>query len=274
MSPLIDQYLEWLRKRNSSPRTITHREGILGRINAAMPYGIEAATSVELSAWVYQDRFGPATREAYYGTVRAFFVWACNPYDPKLDFDPSALLPRPKSPRGLPRPVSDAQLRRILTESAEPYRTWALFGAYAGLRSIEIAGLSRQDITEDNLLVLAGKGGRPGVLPTHPAIWDAVKDLPRGPVAWNDVGEPANAKWVSIRTAVYFRRHLGMPGVGLHRLRHWYGTNLYRTTKDIRRTQELMRHSSPTTTAIYTLVTNEERLAAIQTLPTFSPGPC
>lgn len=271
MSTLMGEYLDWLRICGRSPRTIDARRDILHRIDEELPYGLEMATTDELKAWIFRDDWSSATRETYYGCVRSFFTWATNPHDTKLDFDPMALLPRPKTPRGLPRPVSDVELQRILTTAAEPFRTWSLLAAYAGLRCIEIAGLRRENVTSDNLIVARGKGGRPGVVPTHPAIWAALRDRPLGPVAITQQGEVASDRYVSIRTAVYFRRELHMPGVALHRLRHWFGTNIYRNTRDIRRTQELLRHTSPATTAIYTLVTSEERLAAIQTLSTFGP---
>jgi integrase/recombinase XerC len=270
MTALIDEYVDWLRTCSRSRRTIGDRRDILNRIDADLPHGIAAATSDELKVWIYRDDWSPATRETYYGAVRSFFVWATNPYDPKLDFNPTDLLPRPPAIRGLPRPVTDRQLQKILTEARDPFRLWSILAAYAGLRCCEIAQLDRGDITETAIRIRKGKGNKPGVVPTHTAIWAAVKDLPDGPLAFTDTGELAGAKYVSIRTALYFRRNLKMPGVALHRLRHWYGTTTYKHTRDIRVTQELLRHSSPQTTAIYTLVDDEERRAAIQTLPTFS----
>jgi site-specific recombinase XerD len=45
-------------------------------------------------------------------------------------------------------------------------------------------------------------------------------------------------------------------GIGIvdtaHTIRHWYGTNIYRITRDLRLVQEMMGHESPATTAIYT----------------------
>lgn len=270
MKTLLREYVEWLIICNRSPRTIRARREILGRIDHDLEYGLDGATADELKEWIFRDGWSQATRQTYYGAVKAFFTWACNPHDPRLDFDPTALLPRPTTPRGIPRPVTDAQLEQILSTAAEPYLTWSLLAAYAGLRAIEIAGLRREHITQEGLHVVRGKGGRPGLLPTHPAIWEAVRDLPAGPIAWTKGGSPASDAYVSIYAAMYFRHNLKMPGVGLHRLRHWYGTSIYKATKDIRRTQELLRHASPSTTAIYTLVSSEERLAAIQTLPTFT----
>jgi integrase/recombinase XerC len=270
---LIDHYVEWLRTCGRSSRTIGDRRDILTRIDKELPYGLTQATADELKVWLYRDGWSAATKETYYGAVASFFVWATSPLDPRLDYDPMQLLPRPATPRGLPRPVTDRQLEKILNEAADPYRTWALLACYAGLRCCEIAQLDREDITEEAITIRKGKGGKPGIVPTHPAIWVAVQDLPDGPIAHTDHGDPANARWVSIRTAIYFRRRLGMPGVALHRLRHWYGTTTYKATKDIRLTQELLRHSSPATTAIYTLVGGEERRRAVNSLPTFTGAP-
>jgi integrase len=272
MTDIITEYLDWLRLCGRSRRTIGARRDILGRVDTDLSCGLELATAEELKGWIYRDEWSDSTRETYYGAVKSFFVWATNPLDVRLDYDPTVLLPRPAAARGLPRPVTDEQLARILSESADPYLIWSLLAAYEGLRCCEIAQLDREDIDPRSVLIRRGKGGKPGVVPTHPAVWAAVRDLPAGPLAVTDHGSPATAQWVSIRTALYFRRQLHMPGVALHRLRHWFGTTTYKATRDIRVTQELLRHSSPTTTAIYTLVNDEERVAAIHALPTFT-GP-
>ncbi|GAA4681445.1 tyrosine-type recombinase/integrase [Phytohabitans rumicis] len=265
--PLLIQYLDWLHDCRRRPRTIEGRRAVLTRMDSELPYGLPLATTDELKAWIYRDEFCRNTLATYYGAARAFFVWATNPADPHLDFDPSALLPQVTHARGLPRPVTDDQLTHVLTHAAEPYRTWSLLAAYGGLRCCEIADLHREHVTAEELTIVDGKGGKPGVVPTHELVWQAVADLPPGPIAWTDKGTPASATYVSLTYALYLRRQLHMPGVGLHRLRHWYGTTVYQQTRDIRRTQELLRHSSLTSTQVYTLVTDEERQAAIQALP-------
>jgi integrase/recombinase XerC len=270
MIDLIDGYLDWLRVRGCSARTIGARREILTRIDHDLPFGIDRASAEELKGWLYRDDWSPATKSTYYGAIRGLFVWATDPRRPILDYDPSALLPRPKVHRGLPKPVTDDQLTRILTQARDPYLTWALLASYEGLRCCEIAGLRREHVTEETTTVVRGKGGRPGAVPTHPAVWRHVRDRPPGPLAVTHTGEPASGRYVSLHALLYFTRTLGMAGVSMHRLRHWYGTTIYRRTRDLRRTQELLRHASPTTTAIYTLVSDEERSAAIRALPTFT----
>ena len=51
-----------------------------------------------------------------------------------------------------------------------------------------------------------------------------------------------------------------------HQFRHWFATNLYGTSNDLRLTQELMGHSNPATTAIYTAFNRNGAAAAIAEL--------
>lgn len=266
MTELITEYLQWLTDRGCTDATLRARRDILTRAEAELPYGLGQALESELRDWIFQDRYSAWTRCTYYGAIAAFYAWACNPYRPRLDSNPAAMLPRPATPRSLPRPVSDEQLRLILSESEEPIRTWALLAAYQGLRCIEIARLYREHVTPDTLAVVRGKGGKPAILPTYPAVWAALERLPPGPVALTQRGDQASATYVSLRAATHFRRRLGL-AVGLHRLRHWYGSMLYQQTRDLRNTQELLRHASPMTTAGYTHIPDEERRAAIHSLP-------
>lgn len=267
MTRLIEEYLEHLRIRGCSQRTIGERDKILHRADAELPYGLTQATSDELKAWLYRDGWSRSTKKTYYNAIRGIYTFATDPTGPCLDFDPSKFLPRPSAPRGIPKPVSDAELAHILTHAAEPFLTWAHLAAYEGLRCLEIAGLHREHVTRETTSILHGKGDKPGIIPTHPAVWRIIEPLPHGPVAWTKSGLPASARYVSIQSVIYFSTKLKMPGVSMHRLRHWFGTEVYRRTKDIRRTQELLRHSSPASTAVYTLISDEERAAAIRALP-------
>lgn len=55
--------------------------------------------------------------------------------------------------------------------------------------------------------------------------------------------------------------------VNFHALRHTYCTNLWRLTRDILLVMQGARHSSPSTSAIYTHPTSEDVLQAVQNLP-------
>lgn len=255
---LIEGYLTHLRSESCSANTIRDRRRTLTVLDAALPYGLDCATADEIKEWLWRDGLSIASRETYYGAIAGFFRWA--EAEEKLDFNPASCISRPKPPNRLPRPLSDDQLRRVLTEAAEPYRTWMLIAAYSGARCIEISRLHRQHVTKETT-TLWGKGGKTRVVGTHPAMWDAVKVMPPGPVTEHD------ARFISIRSAVYFSRTLQMPGVTLHRGRHWFGTMIQRLYKDLRVTQQMMGHADPRTTAGYALVVGEQVMEAVAMLP-------
>jgi integrase/recombinase XerC len=269
---IIDEYLEHLRRAGRTEATIHGRREILTRHDAALAYGVGQTDDTELAAWLYRDEWARNTRYTYYMALKSFYGWATNPADPWLSYDPTTTLEPVTMVRGVPRPVTDEQLRRILTEAAEPVRTWALIAAYQGLRCIEIARLDREHVTEQTLIVVKGKGGRPRVHDTHPDVWARVQQLPPGPVAVRADGRRADAFYVSSTAALHFRRRLHMPGVNLHRLRHWLGVSIQRAYRDIRVTQQTLGHQSLQSTQVYTDATPEQQRAARAMLPRLADG--
>lgn len=268
---LITEHLEHLRRAGCTEATLRGRREILYRLNRDLPLGVGEATPAELRKWLYRDTWSRNTKATYYAALKTFYGWASDPRDPWLSFDPMTDLEPCTRVRGRARPVTDEQLQKILTEAAEPFRTWALIAAYEGLRAIEISRLDREHITEQQLFVVQGKGNYPRVHDTHPDVWAAVKDLPLGPVARvPGSGERATPFYVSVQSAQYFRYGLKMPGVALHRLRHWLGSTVQRENRDIRVTMAMLGHKSLSSTQVYTDASDEQQRAARSTLPRFA----
>lgn len=267
---IIEAFLEHVRRAGGTEATLRARRELLYRMNRELPYGIGQTSPEELGAWLYREEWSRNTRATYYCGMKAFYGWAADPADPWISADPTVGLEPCTRVAGLPRPVTDEELRRILTEAIEPYRTWAKLAAYQGIRCIEISRLDREHITQQQLIVVKGKGGWPRAHDTHEIVWEAVKDLPPGPVARDEAGNRATPFDVSVRAAGYFRYRLGMPGVGLHRLRHWMGVNVQRTYRDIRVTQAMLGHRSLSSTQVYTMADDQQQRDARATLPRFA----
>lgn len=267
MSDLIEPHLRHLRARGLSDNTIDDRRKLLRQADRALPMGLEQATVEELADFLAGFHTNQ-TKATYYGHLKGFFDWACE--RGHLDWSPAESLARPRVPRTAPRPVTDDELADLLDRAQDPFRRWAVLAAYAGLRAIEISRLERKDFTEQTITV-RGKGGSNAVLPCHPEIWRVIADLPPGRIASNTFGRPVSANHVSTRFGLHCRR-IGLPGVTLHRLRHWFGTTTLQHCRNLRVVQELLRHSSPATTAIYTQVTDGERQTAIKQLPALTPS--
>jgi integrase len=275
MTDLLTAHERYCRAASLADNTITDRMRILRRINEDLPLGLEQATTEELAHWLSGGdegvRWSPQTKATYYGHLTGFYRWACDPRNPILDYDPSLALARPHVKKRAPRPVSDTEAGYVLNHTVGFWRLASHLAAYAGLRAHECAKVNREDITPETITIL-GKGGVDAVLPTHPAIWELVEPLPAGNLAVLLHGRYVSGGYVSAQYGVYLRKYHKRKGITLHRLRHWYATNLLKLGADLRTVQELMRHADPGTTAIYTQITDRQRQMAIAALPTLAPA--
>jgi integrase/recombinase XerC len=267
---LIAEYRSHLTDLARSPRTIDDYTGILRRADRQLPHGLAGATADELRGWIFVDRRGPASRLLYRTIVCGFFAWAtCPPDDPDtpwLDYDPSRHLPRVRRPRRKPKPVSTEQLTDMLSRAVAPYRVWFLLAAYAGLRCVEISRCDREHVTEAQVWVPSGKGDRERYVPTHPALWRAVAELPAGPIALDHDGVTRLTPQKVAHRGNHQLRKM-QAGASMHRLRHWFGTQTYARTKDLRTVQDLLGHADVSTTQGYVEVVDAQRTAAVAALP-------
>lgn len=254
----IDAWTRHLTVAGHPANTRSTYRAALTRAARELPHGLEA-TDDELADWLSTLRSASA-RQTYRAALKNFYGWAVTKGGMQGD-NPTTALPPVRRRPGLPRPITHQQLAELLAHPERRMRLWIMLAAYAGLRCCEIARLRREDITQE-VIYLHGKGDWERAVPTHPDIWAAVQDLPPGPVAG------VSAKTVS-RYGVAVMHQYGITGhrSGLHRLRHWAGTWWQAATGDVRVTQQLLGHSSPATTAVYTAVSDQQMRAAVAGLP-------
>ena len=182
----------------------------------------------------------------------------------------------PALPSRLPKALPVQHVERLLAaaapfgqpESPAGLRSQALLEVLygTGARISEAVGLDVDDFDlEQRSVLLSGKGGKQRVVPVGSYAIEAVNAwLTRGRPAFAPLG-PAlfvNARGgrLSRQTAWSLLRAAAQRGgieasVSPHVLRHSYATHLLDGGADIRVVQELLGHSSVTTTQAYTLVT-------------------
>lgn len=268
MSYLIEEHITALRAQGASPDTIRSRRRCLLRLHDDLPHGIAYACREQIAEWLSYERWSAWTRYTYYGHVVEFFRWLTA--TGHLAEDPTAGMRRPRQPASRARPASDEEMA-IALAAPEPILTAVLLAGYAGMRRSEIAGSHREHITEDVIIIPRAKGGDPQTVPCHPAIWEHVRDRPAGPLIVDHRGPVSRERLTAIVSR--WARSVGLPELsgdprwGLHRLRHRYGTLIQREYRDLRVTQECLRHRSIASTQVYTQVTDEQRHAAIARLP-------
>lgn len=266
MSYLIETHLTAIAAEGAAANTRKDRGRCLRRLHDDLPFGIAAATTEQIQSWLAYEKWSRWTRYTYANHLFAFYAWlTAEGYLPE---DPTAGMASPKAPRCTPRPATDEQLAIALT-APEPLLTAVLLAAYGGLRRSEIVAVDRDHITEDVIYIPNAKGGNPQTVATHPIIWTHVQGRV-GPLVVDTEGTRLTADRLSGFALRWFRTH-GLPGFGLHRFRHWYGTTIQREHHDLLITQQALRHASVVSTQGYALVANHARDAAVRSLPVVSP---
>lgn len=199
------------------------------------------------------------------------------------DVNPIDLVRQRGGRRSIPRVLSVHDMRLILGELTEPYRTMVLIAACLGLRASEIIGLQWGDLNWEDRTLLVRRSvvqGRVGdtkteasrlPLPVDSNLADALRahwqrSLHREPSDWIFANRKGKPRWQES----ILRRHIkpaavraGVGKIGWHTFRHSYSSMLRRVGADIKVQQELLRHSTiQSTMNVYTQAMSEGKRAA------------
>lgn len=262
---LVEDHLRHLGRRNLRPSTITQRRRTLMRLGRT--HDLTRVSTEEIEDWLDGRDIEAEGRATEISHLRGFYRWAHS--EGRMDHDPTIRLVRPKISRRLPRPMPEENLAVAVELAPEPIRSMLMIAAYAGLRACELARLDGEHVlrTEGVLLVVEGKGGGMSSVPIAPMLEPVFRRLPRsGPLFLLTDGRRMAPHNVSHWCNRYLHS-IGIPHT-LHTLRHRFGTMVYAASgRDLRATQELMRHVTPVSTAIYTWVSPGHLADAVGRLP-------
>lgn len=274
----IARHLAWLALQGKSPRTVYGRAGALHRAETSLtgPGAMLAdATTDQLLPWRLTLASAAAnTVLVQVSHLRCFFAWLVE--EGYRSDNPARRLPVPRKPDAIPHPIGEAELRLAIDHAPDRIRLWLILAAWCGLRACEIAGLLRRNIRENaphpHIFISAdtAKGRHEGIIPLceYAAAEVRAAGLPATGHAFRRLdGRPGcpTAHRVSHVCNDYLHS-LGLAET-LHTLRHRFGTETLRATGNVRTTQRALRHRRLDTTAIYTLVTDDEVAAAIAAIP-------
>jgi integrase/recombinase XerC len=207
-----------------------------------------------------------ASKRVYLAHCRSFYNWAVD--EELLVHSPCRKVLAPPLKRNLPRPMSERDLGVALATADPLIHAWILVAAFTGLRACEVALMRGEHVIHgDNpyLVIPEGKGGKSRTVPLPPIVMDELANWPSYGWMWKPDG-PWHYQVVSRKVGA----HLRAQGIraGMHTLRHRFGTQSYIASgRDLRMTQELLGHSSPSTTAIYTALDPREGSTVVGRLP-------
>lgn len=267
LETMLNDWAGWQRAAGLSERTITERGNVVRGLAAGATHEPATLDRRDVVAYLGRRGLSPSTRATYHASAAAWFRWCVEAgYRPD---DPMAGMRAPRRPRGVPQPVSAAQLGALLaTVNRRRTRAMVLLMIYAGLRVHEVAKLRGEDVdVPGGTLRVVGKGGRVAVIPLHHELAALAARMPAHGwwfPAYTGRDEPITPAAVSTAVGRAMRR-AGYDGHA-HQLRHWYGSELVAGGVDLRTVQTLLRHESLATTQVYTAVPDAARRAGITSL--------
>ena len=289
-----ERWEEYLRLgRRMSPHTVAAYLGDLHSLMEFLSLGTDATpeqlrdvlTQRAVRSWLARtlaDGGARSTIARHTAAIRNFTSWAMR--EGILASDPAALLSSPRADQRLPSPLDESDARVLLNAArdeaaaggASQIRNWAILElTYAcGLRVSEVCALDISSLNRETLTVrVVGKGNKERVVPYGPPAADALDHwLVRGrpqlagersghALFLGDKGGRIDPRIV--RSMVHeMAARAGVHDIAPHGLRHSTATHLLQGGADLRAVQEMLGHSSLSTTQRYTHV-DTARLSAI-----------
>lgn len=213
--------------------------------------------------------------------VKGLFRWAC--WEGHLAANPALAVRTPKTEKTLPRHLRPGETETLLEapDTSEPLgrrdRAFLELLYATGLRVGELVSLDWTELDlSARVLRVVGKGGKERMVPfgqpaadalrTWLADWNALRELartaePAEPVFLNHRGGRLTDRSVRRLLDRHVEAASLAAGVHPHTLRHTFATHLLEAGADLRSIQELLGHSSLSTTQRYTHLEVDRLLA-------------
>lgn len=288
MTDRVGEYLSDLAQlRRLSANTVRNYRTALQRLrHYVQPEQEEAAFDWSalderlLRSWLVdlqRSGLGKRTLHLYMSAVRGFYLFGRK--QSWWQINPAARLTLPAFHKPLPVFLTEAQMKTFLQAPAQAWREGritrpealrdqlifeVLYGA--GLRISELVGLPYHAVESgQGVARVIGKGGKVRLCPvgnTAMRVAQAYHDLQAQEFGLHAkrwwVSQPAGAaltcRWVQQRMKYYLRACDLPADLTPHKIRHSFATHLLNGGADLRIVQELLGHSSLSTTQIYTHV--------------------
>jgi site-specific recombinase XerD len=270
-SPSLNAHIAYMQARDLSRTHVADRRRALTRLARYLDDDPLHVTYDDLLP--YLSTIPRSTARGRYAEIShlvQYYRW-CVVHGHRTD-DPSIRLPKPKLPKLLPRPMSEANVDTAILNAPPRVRAILVLAAYAGLRACEIASLHRTDILdglEIPSLVAHGKGSKDRIVPMCDRVLAELRryGIPaRGPLFPRLDGQPG--AWRGPRVSMVANLYLHEQGIAdtLHSLRHRAATGWQRETGDLLVVATLLGHDNPATTMVYAQYDNRAGYRAVQAL--------
>lgn len=219
------------------------------------------------SAWIgdlYSQNNNPRSIQRHLSSAKGFFRFLKK--NNLITSSPFELVTAPKSPSNLPDVLSPEDVEQLLNfkpTSLIEIRDMAIVEVMysSGLRVTETVNINIADFEEEmSFLRVLGKGSKTRLVPMGRFAVSAINNwiVERKKIATNTDALFLNSKGtrLTVRSVQLRLKKMalkqGLPPIHPHMLRHSFATHMLESSGDLRTIQELLGHSSLSTTQIYT----------------------
>ena len=284
-SEAIENYTNYLRfEKNASENTIEAYVSDLQKLQNFAEQNLASVTPITISyehlqEFLYQVskiNYSERTQARWISSIKGFFSFLLE--DELREDNPSALLETPKLGLYLPDTLSLEEIEKLIsateenTDLAKRNRCMieVLYGC--GLRVSELTELQISNINfKENYLKIQGKGDKVRFVPLADYTADFIKNYinnirskqkinPKHSdiLFLNSRGAQISRQMVFLVIKEIVKKAGIQKNISPHTFRHSFATHLLQNGADLRFIQEMLGHSSITTTEIYTHLNTEE----------------
>ncbi|MEO5641740.1 MAG: site-specific integrase [Bacteroidia bacterium] len=260
--PHIEKYVEHMRIRRFSEQTISvYKETLIVFLrwtNGKLP---EEITSQDVhdfnSSYILGRNLSASYQNQFVNSLKKF----CSEIL-KLNLDPGELV-RPRKGNPLPNVLSKREVEEIIKVTQNiKHRAMLLLIYNCGLRRGELLNLKPAHIESTRMIlnIKGGKGKKDRIVPVSEKIICFLRSyyVAFRPKIYLFEGQNPGEQYSERSIELVLKKSVRLAKinkpVSLHWLRHSYATHLLESGTDLRYIQELLGHSSPKTTQIYTHV--------------------
>ena len=280
MNDLKESLKEFLRIKNYSQHTISNYERDINRFlvfleNADIsPNDLMPQTLTQWVIYLRKKGLGNRSIQRNISSLRNFYRYLHK--NKEIDANPFDAIQSPKVEERLPKSLTPEDVEKLLSfvpKTPWDFRDKAFLELLysSGLRVSEAVNVNITSFESDfSFIKVLGKGKKERMLPVGKFAREAIEE-------WLKVRESLNIEIDALFTNKYGKRisvramqerlynisvSQGMPPVNPHMLRHSFATHILESSGDLRSIQEMLGHSSLSTTQIYTKL-NFQQLANI-----------
>ncbi|MBU4320066.1 MAG: tyrosine recombinase XerC [Thermodesulfovibrionales bacterium] len=270
MTSHIQKFLRYLEiEKGASPHTLRAYRKDLEAFSIHVKSKVEDIAMNDIRGFVAEEinsGHKKTTAGRRLAAVRSFLKFLYR--EGSIKSNPAKLVPTPKLPKMLPKFLSVDDVF-ALVEKPEgigflPARDRAILELLysSGLRVSELAGLNAEDINvREGLVKVKGKGKKERIVPVGTKAVEAIKTYfiervllkkKDGAFFLNRNGARLTDRSIR-RIVIKYAKAIGVNSrIGPHTLRHTFASHLLQGGADLRVIQELLGHSSLSTTQKYT----------------------